>query len=146
MCNPVTTAFPHRLLAKGTHLGFEWEVTGNGIGFRCGYVRIPATHPWHGLGYSDVRTAEGSDPDVHGGLTFSEPDADCGKGEDSAWWLGFDCAHCMDAPDPELPGYDAQLMRAGGTIRTTGYVAAECVRLAEQAAQLLDGPVASFGA
>lgn len=39
MCNPVTTNHPDKLLAKGVIDGFEWEVTANGIGFRCGYVR-----------------------------------------------------------------------------------------------------------
>jgi hypothetical protein len=143
MCNPVTTAFPERLLAKGTHLGFEWEVTANGMAFRCGYLRVPHTHPWHGLFYDDIRTADGSHPDVHGGLTFSGPDASCGKGgADNAWWIGFDCAHYMDAPDPQLPGYHELPLWAAGTIRTTEYVTAECIRLAHQAAQLLDGVVA----
>jgi len=134
MCNPVTTAHPDVLLAKGVHEGYEWEVTCNRIGYRCGYVRVPQGHPWHGKGYDDVRTADGDWPEVHGGLTFAEPDTDCGKGgEDSAWWLGFDCAHCGDAPDPELPGYNARMAIGDGTVKTTSYVAAECRRLAEQA-------------
>lgn len=135
MCNPVTTKRPDALLAKGVHLGFEWEVTSNRIGYRCGYVRIPAGHPWHGLGYDDV------DAEVHGGLTFAEPDTECGKGgDDNAWWLGFDCAHYDDAPDPELPGYEGYenflgMLGSFGTVKTTGYVTAECQRLAEQAAE-----------
>jgi hypothetical protein len=28
----------------------------------------------------------------------------CDKGgPDNGWWLGFDCAHSMDAQDPSLP-------------------------------------------
>lgn len=131
MCNPITTASPDALLTKGVHLGFEWEVTSNRGGFRCGYVRVPAGHPWHGKDYDDV------DADVHGGLTFAQHDTDCGKGgEDNAWWFGFDCAHHMDAPDPELPGYDAEvasILGKYGTIKSTFYVAAECRSLAEQA-------------
>lgn len=127
MCNPITTASPDVLLIKGVHLGFEWEVTSNRMGFRCGYVRVPAGHPWHGKAYDDI------DADVHGGLTFAHPDTDCGKGgEDNAWWLGFDCGHYMDAPDPELPGYNP-IMNNGGTIKTTPYVVGECRSLAEQA-------------
>jgi hypothetical protein len=134
MCNPVVTAHPDLLLAKGVYGGYEWEVTSNRIGYRCGYVRVPLGHPWHGKDYDDVRTADGGYPDVHGGLTFAEPDADCGKGgEDSAWWLGFDCAHAGDAPDPELHGYDAR-MASWGVVRTTEYVAVECWKLARQAA------------
>lgn len=134
MCNPVTTAHPDVLLARGEELGFQWEVTSNRMGFRCGYVRVPAGHPWHGRDYEDIDPY----PDVHGGLTFAEPDADCGKGgEDSAWWVGFDCAHVGDAPDPALPGSE-HMTRTGlyedSVIRTTEYVAAQCRGLARQAA------------
>jgi hypothetical protein len=122
------------LLAKGTQDGFEWEVVRNRIGYRCGYVRVPAGHPWYGQGYDDVRTADGDWPDVHGGLTFAEPDTDCGKGgDDSAWWLGFDCGHAGDAPDPSLPGGNV-LDLPGGVIRTTEYAVEECRSLARQAA------------
>jgi hypothetical protein len=128
MCNPITTARPDVLLSKGVHEGFEWEVVSNGMAYRCGYVRVPAGHPWHGKDYDHV------DADVHGGLTFAEPDTDCSKGgEDNAWWLGFDCAHAGDAPDPELPGYRSQMAFGGDTIKTTAYVEAQCRSLAEQA-------------
>src|SRR6476661_4167873 len=119
MCNPITTASPDVLLNKGIHAGFEYEVTRNRMGYRCGYVRIPAGHPWHGKGYDEIEPY----PEVHGGLTFAEPDADCGgaricpgpphaghassdwtcplesRQADDAWWLGFDAAHVFDAPD-----------------------------------------------
>jgi hypothetical protein len=133
MCNPITTHNPDCLLAKGVAYGFEWEVTSNRIGYRCGYVRIPPGHPWHGKEYDAVEPY----PEVHGGLTFADADTDCGKGgEDNAWWLGFDCAHYGDAPDPSLPGYE-KVARYGlhedGTIRTTEYVSEECRNLALQA-------------
>lgn len=132
MCNPVTTNHPEVLLAKGEAYGFQWEVTSNRMGYRCGYVRIPPGHPWHGKTYWDI------DPEVHGGLTFTEADTDCGKGgADNAWWVGFDCAHYMDAPDPSLPGSEIMLRHGlnfpGGTIKTTEYVSAECRNLALQA-------------
>jgi hypothetical protein len=90
MCNPVTTSNPDALLAKGAHAGFEWEVTANGIGYRCGYVRLPQGHPWHGKDYDDealwgVR--------VHGGLTFAAPDTHCGKGGEDDAPGGFNCIH-----------------------------------------------------
>ena len=136
MCNPVTTTNPESLLAKGVHEGYEWEVTNNGIGYRCGYVRVPPGHPWHGKDYDSVEPY----PDVHGGLTFAEADEHCGKGgEDDAWWLGFDCAHLGDAVDLSLPGIggrtpDARDFPGSDTIKTTEYVTAECRRLAGQAA------------
>jgi hypothetical protein len=139
MCNPVTTNHPDVLLAKGAQDGLEWEVTSNQIGYRCGYIRIPPGHPWHGKGYDDVRAADGDWPDVHGGLTFAEPDTDCGKGgEDNAWWLGFDCAHAGDAPDPDLPGCDARMARMeSGVVRTTEYVTDECLSLIDQAMEFV---------
>jgi hypothetical protein len=144
MCNPVTTTCPDALLAKGEHAGFEWEVTKNHSGYRCGYVRIPAGHPWHGKGYGDEVL---SGVEVHGGLTFAAPDTDCGKGgEDNAWWLGFDCAHFGDAKDPRIMtgeqiAHEIAMEHRYGSlsgrvdvIRTTEYVEAECRSLAEQAA------------
>lgn len=135
MCNPVTTRHPDHLLSKGVHKGYEWEVVHNNMGYRCGYVRVPAGHPWHGKGYDDVCRVDGEWVDVHGGLTFAEADTDCGKGgEDNAWWLGFDCAHAGDAPDPGLPGYYDRLAFPGDTVRDTAYAEAQCKLLAEQAA------------
>jgi len=128
VCNPITTAHPERLLAKGEHMGFEWEVTNNRRAYRCGYVRVPAGHPWHGREYDDL------DVYVHGGLTFSAPDADCGRGGgDNAWWVGFDCGHAGDAPDPELDGFSGSMIFPGDTVRSQRYVEAECRLLCAQA-------------
>jgi hypothetical protein len=143
MCNPISTRRPDLLIEKGVHLGFEWEVTSNTMAYRCGYIRIPPGHPWHGLGYDDVKTADGYYPDVHGGLTFAEADLHCGKGgPDDAWWLGFDCAHAGDAADPSLPGYHEEFdfgRGMGDRIKDTGYVIAQCHELIVEAANLLDG-------
>jgi hypothetical protein len=136
MCNPITTQHPEVLLAKGEAYGFQWEVTSNRMGYRCGYVRVPPGHPWHGKDYSDVGTADGGYIEVHGGLTFAAPDTDCGKGgADNAWWVGFDCAHYGDAPDPDLPGSETMLKFGldHGTVKTTEYVSEECRNLARQA-------------
>lgn len=57
---------------------------------RCGYVRVPPSHPYFGKGYDDV------DLHVHGGLTFAELEP-CVEHEDGqGWWFGFDCAHYDD--------------------------------------------------
>lgn len=134
MCNPITTAYPGALLEKGVHEGYEWEVTCNRGGYRCGYVRVPAGHPWHGKDYEEIPA------EVHGFLTFAEPDAHCGKGgEDDAWWIGFDCGHSFDAPDPELEGYDQIVAdlhrRMGAVMRDAAYVRDQCISLASQAAR-----------
>ena len=60
MCNPISTLYPDRLLLKAEYQGYEYEVTRNHSYFRCGYVRIPPPHPWHGKDYQAV------DVDVYG--------------------------------------------------------------------------------
>jgi len=118
MCLSVAVNYPDCVLSKGEHKGFEWMVVHNGHGYRCGYVRLPVGHPWHGKSDWDLNA------NVHGGLTFSEPDKPCdGDRPDNAWWIGFDCAHGGDVPDPSLPGYtDLGLGPEFGIVRTTEYV------------------------
>lgn len=84
---------PERILNKGVHLGYKWIVSHNNRQHRCGYVRIPKGHPFYG-----IATCDTYDITVHGGITFSESDED-----KFWWWIGFDCNHYSDAPDPDLP-------------------------------------------
>lgn len=128
---------PADVLGQGEHAGYRWIVMQNSMGFRCGYVGIPVGHPWHGKGYDDI------DADVHGGLTFANP------GEGDSHWLGFDCAHYGDAPDPELPGtkelpdsFRARLY-GSGVVRDQVYVEAQCRSLCEQAARAAGALVAA---
>ena len=132
MCLSIAIDRPEDILAKGEHQGLEWMVIHNGSGYRCGYVRIPAGHPWHGKGYHDLNV------EVHGGITFAEPDVPCdAPGPDTDWWLGFDCAHTFDAPDPELPnseiGWFGWKPSSDCVVRTQDYVEAECKLLCQQA-------------
>jgi hypothetical protein len=122
---------PEDVLSEGTHAGHEFMTVHNGMGYRCGYVKVEPGHPWHGKGYDDINC------DVHGGLTFAEPDKPCDKGgPDNGWWVGFDCAHSHDAPDPALPNAQrsAGILGIFGSIRTQEYVDQECRNLCEQAA------------
>jgi hypothetical protein len=137
MCLSIAIARPDDVLGQGIHLGFEWMIVHNRIGYRCGYVRLPINHPWHGRDYDDVPA------DVHGGLTFAAADVPCPKGgEDNAWWIGFDCAHCDDAPDPALPHLAGRLWSPpDAVVRTQEYVQAECERLCEQAQAAEPGPL-----
>lgn len=132
MCLSIKVHRPNDVLGEGTHLGFEWVVVHNGMGYRCGYVRVPKGHPWHGKGYDDV------DADCHGGLTFAKADEPCDKGgPDDAWWLGFDCGHAGDEQDLSLP-HD-HVFGVGGVVRTQLYVEQECRSLCEQAAEAAKG-------
>jgi hypothetical protein len=107
MCLSIKVNRPEDVLAEGEHLGFEWAVVHNTHGYRCGYVKVRPGHPWHGL---CVYGAEDEGIRCHGGVTFAEADVPCGKeGLDNAWWLGFDCAHTGDAPDPALPGAGSEM-------------------------------------
>jgi hypothetical protein len=130
MCLSIAINRPDDVLAKGEHVGFEWMVVHNAMGYRCGYVKVAPGHPWYGKDYYDVPA------DVHGGLTFAEKDVACGNGgPDDGWWLGFDCAHGYDLPDPALPGRHGRMPMFGGgaVVRTQEYVEAECRSLCEQA-------------
>jgi hypothetical protein len=82
---------PEYLLAQGEHLGFAWVVAHNGRGFRCGYVRLPPGHPWHGLEPCDI------DARVHGSVNWAQ------RSHDGGWWIGFDANHAWDLADPDLP-------------------------------------------
>lgn len=141
MCLFVEIRRPGDVLAKGEHQGLEWVVAANrDLGFRCGYVRIPLGHPWHGEGYSShaIESIQ-----VHGRITFAEPDVPCEKdGDDNAWWIGFDCGHATDAPDLTIASKDAVEWLArhqqcfqmwSPVVRTQEYVESECRRLCEQA-------------
>lgn len=138
MCMPIKVRQPSRVLAEGVHAGHEWMVIHNDIGYRCGYVKVDPGHPWHGKDSDDICC------DVHGGITYAEADTPCDKdGPDNGWWLGFDCAHAGDAPDPSLPGCRTMDLDHGGydRIRTTEYVEAECLSLCLQAAAVAPVPV-----
>lgn len=122
-------------------------------GALCGYVGVPAGHPFFGVDYGELDSVDCLY--VHGGLTYAgecqpgpEAHSIChvpADGEsDNVYWLGFDCAHAWDiapamdarlkdiAPDlvgaREYPGLPAT------TYKTVDYVRAECARLAGQIA------------
>lgn len=114
---------PELTLAQFTWRDFKCLVTYNEMGYRCGYIRVEPGHPWHG---QDTYTIGAN---CHGGLTFAEEDTD-----DQSWWLGFDCGHVCDAPDPELLKLSySRYILPGAQIRSTWYVMQELILLADQA-------------
>lgn len=141
MCLP----FPNldkRTLEKGEHAGYRYQIVHNDMGYRCGYVRVEPGHPWFGKGYEDLEAS------AHGGLTFAATGSACAEhGADAEWWVGFDCGHWGDAPDPLLP--TPNLLRetrdkinalhplpAGyEVVRDQDYARRECFLLCEQAAK-----------
>jgi len=148
MCLSIAIDRPDDVLAEGEHLGFQWVVVNNGMGYRCGYARVPLGHPWHGKKYGDL-----DDVAVHGGVTFTEADVPCdAPGADTDWWIGFDCAHAFDAPDPELArsrsdsgpslSFLNNLLVDGDSeryeVRTQAYVENECRSLCQQASSVIE--------
>jgi hypothetical protein len=112
-----------------TEEGFRAVVMMGSMGFRCGYVGIPASHPLHGVDYSAtsgsvlplpddecignrgviplmLAAATGEHRldvifDVHGSLTYSGGSPAYPVESDGLWWFGFDCGHFRDAPSDE---------------------------------------------
>jgi hypothetical protein len=97
MCLPLK---PFKIEREWKHAGLSCAVVmAREAQHRCGYVRVPPTHPMHGKSYDEADVA------VHGGLTFAQIEP-CQEHEDGqGWWFGFDCAHWDDAmydPHPNL--------------------------------------------
>ena len=114
------------ILASGVFYDIHWVVMANRkLGVRCGYVLVPAYHPWAELDLDTIPV------NVHGGLTYSCPEGD-------SRWIGFDCAHAGDGwPDlgilsPDQRGYFPTPIKKP---KTTNYVIAECRILIEQITQ-----------
>jgi hypothetical protein len=145
MCLSLAIHRPNDVLATGEHLGFEWHVLRNHRGYRCGYVRVPAGHPWHGRYHNEFNQEDVDEVleavKLHNELSFSEPDMACDKeGEDNAWWLGFAYSYTEDLPDPLLaensddPEFWRSIAFDDATVKSQEFYEAECRSLCEQAA------------
>ena len=121
------TGYEKHIIEQGEHEGFPFIIADNAIGYRCGYVNVPANHPWAEKDYDSITAT------VHGGLTF------CERGTDGSWWVGFDCAHSGDAPDPAIAPASvmrSRAMRDYETIKGTDFVRNECRDLCDQASAI----------
>ena len=117
--------------------GLACIVLRNGrMGHLCGYVGVPAGHPWHGRDYQFI------DAEAHYELTFSSPARPVSylsrpyPGDDphGLWWVGFDAAHAFDlTPSMAL----SEFGYGGCEYRTWGYMKEMCGVLARQAAAAL---------
>ena len=103
-----------------TEAGLPAKVVIQPAGHRCGYVKVPKDHPYYGLDYDDMHI------DVHGGVTYAEHYKD-------GFWIGFDCAHLGDAPDPlfKKTAYKSHFEELG-VVRTLEYCMEECESIAKQ--------------
>jgi len=119
--------------------GYRYAVVIVDHGHRCGYVQIPAGHPWHGEHYDNLNNIA-----VHGGVTFSGP-----RMNEDGWWIGFDCAHSGDFPDLDMVHREMRVLHAETIcvwlnipktdidnkvgVKSTKYVAQWCEKLIDQA-------------
>jgi len=82
----------------GVYKGYEFLVTFNDMGFRCGYVAISEDHPTYKC------NEDYPDFNVHGGVTFFDQGhlAEVILGHTCTdKWIGFDCGHAGDMNDYE---------------------------------------------
>lgn len=112
----------------------------------CGYAGVAKGHPVYGVPWGDLPPLS-----VHRGVNFADH---CygpvchvpapGETED-VYWIGFDCAHCLDAVpmtgviDSLLGSRRKQVRRTflkGETYRDVAYVRAAVERLAAQLAEM----------
>lgn len=95
----------------GTYKNYEYLITLNHHGSRCGYVAIPSNHPFNNCNkhintYSKEEEIDYNDLDIdcHGGLTFGSSNHTLKKLLKQSCtdiWIGFDCGHSCDAYDQE---------------------------------------------
>ncbi len=84
----------------GHYKGYDWLVTFNDRGFRCGYVALSPDHPLYEKDMYEMDNIL----DVHGGVTFYKQSHIAKKYLGHAcedMWVGFDAGHCNDIPDVE---------------------------------------------
>lgn len=77
-----------------TYKGYHCVINFRNLGFRTGYVEIPADHPLYGVDGDNL------DINCHGGITWANEELPVNTEGDS-WWIGFDCAHYADGEDLE---------------------------------------------
>lgn len=90
-----------------TYRGYHCLVMNNSMGYLCGYIMLPISHPLSDTGYDELNAMGFA---VHGGLTFAQKmntiDYEdisvitvAGANEEY-FVIGFDCAHAGDVPNP----------------------------------------------
>jgi hypothetical protein len=102
MCLPLQ---PFKIEKEWKHAGLTCTVVqARETSHRCGYVRVPSTHPFYGKDYDELGDF---DAEVHGGLTFAELEPCTDHEDGQGWWFGFDFAHLGDEMLDPNPDYDS---------------------------------------
>ena len=119
---------------------YEYCVVVSGIGHRCGYVKTEEYDIAYEKHYDDLHDSI----TCHGGLTYSSNTTFDGS---EGYWIGFDCAHLGDSPDPELMDEENKLysdyfnVLKRGTIRSKDFCVDWCKSMIEDIINMnkLDG-------
>lgn len=125
---------PDRLEFTDPDTGLPCLIVRGPVGPLCGYVGVPAGHPWYGKDYDSIEPY----PDVHGGLTYSGKChyPICHEADEEVWWVGFDCGHLGDYTDMKIYAYMPEELRSRrhkqDVYRNIEYVKNEVARLAKQ--------------
>ena len=125
------------------HRGLSCLALRNHSGTWCGYVAIPAGHPYREATSMDSPLSDPMDSLlVHGGITYASK---CDGGrichvpddeDDDVLWVGFDCGHIMDlSPADVANGRLLGLSSPPRSYRTLEFVIAEVEGLAIQIAE-----------
>lgn len=129
MCFPIERATEK----EWEFAGLKCVVTGGDHQGRCGYVRVPPSHPALGKEYDELEV------EVHGGLTFGAAEP-CEHEDGRGFWFGFDCAHLGDGDVLWEPGFEPEVLRrysfSKGHFWSLAEVAEETERLAKQLAEM----------
>lgn len=150
------TSEPDELRFTDEATGYACHIARVGhSGHLCGYVRIPAGHPLHGVGYGDpapsglaehverVRSGPTGKRGAIDMLCFALGDGAMSAGllfnvhggityseqEDDGYWYGFDCAHSGDLCPASRYAFD---FGGPSEYRDIEYVKGECASLAAQ--------------
>jgi hypothetical protein len=128
----------------GIYKDYEYLITFNDMGFRCGYVAVKENHKLYNNDDYDSL-----DLNVHGGVTFFDKsdcilDLDLIKKSCDDKWVGFDAGHAYDGHDLNLVKnifnreYPQQIsfLRSNGEIRTKEYMIEQCKGLIDQLVEL----------
>ena len=101
------------------------------LGHRCGYVGVPMKREYI---FSDKWL---ENIEVHGGVTYHKNSLEDVERADT-YWIGFDCAHIGDVPDPQY-NFEGWLQHEpyGGHVWYPAEVMAETEHLADQLLEVI---------
>ncbi len=113
----------YKVEAHKKYKHYEYCVAAMDSGHRCGYVKTEDFDFAYKKKYDDLHDFI----TCHGGLTYGSYTT---FSKSHGYWIGFDCAHSGDAPDPKFKNEDNEmyyrLFNSGGTVRTKSFCIDEC--------------------